>query len=118
MALDPCIADLFTESVTVNTLSSTDVYGRDSVTASSTHNARIVDREMTQYSRTGEVVRYEGVVWIAPDSNGDLPSIVPGQTTVTLPDGKEQRILAYQKFDDPAAMLDHVKLFYGVSGSL
>lgn len=118
MALDPTMKELFTDTVTVNAFVGTDVYGRDTVVASTTHAARIVNRFMTQYSRSGEVVRYEGVVWLAPDANGDLPPIVPGQTTVSLPDGQEQRILAFQKFNDPAVDLDHLKLFYGVGGAV
>jgi hypothetical protein len=118
MAIDPCILELFTHDVTINMITGTDAYGRDTVTASTSHKARLVDRFRTQYSRTGEVLRFEGIAWIAPDDNGALPTIVPGQTTISLPDGQEQRILAYQQFDDPAAGMDHVKVYYGVAGAI
>lgn len=118
MALDASMKALFTSTVTVNSYGSTDQYGSETVTATSTHKARIVDRYMTQYSRTGEILRYEGIVWIAPASDGTLPTIVPGQTTVSLPDGQEQRILSYNKFNDPEAGLDHIQLFYGMAGAI
>jgi hypothetical protein len=118
MPMDPSILAMFTHDVTVNMITGTDAYGRDTVTASTSHKARLVDRFRTQYSRQGEVLRFEGVAWLAPDDNGNMPTIVPGQTTISLPNGQEQRILSYQKFDDPEANMDHVKVFYGTAGAI
>lgn len=116
MGFDGSLRKEFRETVTVRPLTGIDEYGSETHGVGTQWTARVQEASTRRYLRRGdEEIREDYAVWIVPDSNGNLPTIVPGETIITMPDGTEPRVVRVLTYDNSEnrGRLNHIKITVG-----
>lgn len=107
MAFDRSFLNLMPHTVTVATLSATDVYGDASYSTSTTsYRARWVHGPEVVTNYLGEEVVSMDTVWVASTS------LIPVTAEVTLPDGSSPHLISVQQYPDEDG-IHHLKLNFG-----
>jgi hypothetical protein len=108
MSFETEFLDLMTDTVTVNTFSTWDAYGKPShSTASSSYSARVVKIHKLVRTPDGTEKLATTLAWIA--STG----FISPNDKITLPDGTSPVILTADAYPDEDGRFHHIKILFG-----
>lgn len=102
--MEPALADLLNQTVTIAAPSSTNVYGEVTHGTGSSVAARVEPRVEQVRTAEGAVVPSKAYVWM--DGNVTVTTV----SLLTLPDGSTPVILAVEKHTDETGAVDHTKV--------
>lgn len=102
--MEPALADLLNQTVTIAASSSTNKYGEITHGSGSSVAARVEPRIEQVRTAEGTVVPSRAYIWM--DGNVTVSTT----SLITLPDGTTPVILAVEKHTDETGAVDHTKV--------